>query len=146
MTPEQLAIAVAQTMERTDHAVTDAGLQRVVTGVGVSQFDLQVQERHSNGHRICHGGHIFLLADTAFAYACNSYNEVAVAYQNSITYVAPGHLGERLSAVATEVSRSKRSGIYDVLVTNESGQTIALFRGHCRMLGRPVVMDTMNGD
>jgi len=87
-----------------------------------------------NGHRICHGGYIFTLADSAFAFACNSYNQNTVAQQNQITYLAPGKQGEILTATATEVSRTGRSGVYDVVVTGEDARTIALFRGLSRSI------------
>lgn len=85
-----------------------------------------------NGHGICHGGFIFTLADSAFAFACNSYNQLAVAQQNQITYLAPGREGERLQATALEVSRSGRSGVYDVFVTGGDGRSVAVFRGLSR--------------
>ena len=94
----------------------------------------KVEAHHTNGHEICHGGYIFTLADTAFAFACNSYNQVCVAQQNSITYIKPGHNGDLLTATATEISRAGRSGVYDVLVSNQQGDTIALFRGLSRTL------------
>jgi len=85
-----------------------------------------------NGHRICHGGFIFALADSTFAFACNTYNQLTVAQQNQITYLNPGKAGEVLTARADEVSRTGRSGIYDVTVTGEDGRTVALFRGLSR--------------
>ena len=87
-----------------------------------------------NGHKICHGGFIFTLADSCFAFACNSYNQLTVAQQNQITYVAPGKADEQLTARATEVSRTGRSGIYDVIVSGEDGRTVALFRGLSRSI------------
>lgn len=87
-----------------------------------------------NGHGICHGGFIFTLADSAFAFACNSYNQTTVAQQNQITYLSPGQPEERLTAAAREVSRSGRSGIYDVTVTGEDDRVVALFRGLSRSI------------
>ena len=103
---------------------------------GIATVSLQVEKRHTNGHDICHGGYIFTLADTAFAFACNSYNQVAVAQQNSISFVAPGKLGDTLTATATEVHRAARSGVYDAIVVNQDNETIALFRGNSRLLNR----------
>lgn len=87
-----------------------------------------------NGHGICHGGYIFTLADSAFAFACNSYNQLVVAQQNQITYLAPGKADERLTATALEKSKTGRSGVYDVTVTGEDGRVIALFRGLSRTI------------
>jgi acyl-CoA thioesterase len=88
----------------------------------------------SNGHGTCHGGFIFSLADSAFAFACNSYNDIAVAQHCSITYINPVRVGDRLTAVAREVSRRGRSGIYDIRITNQHGVVVAEFRGHSRTL------------
>ena len=103
---------------------------RVTPGGAV--MSLVVQDHHCNGHGICHGGVIFGLADSAFAFACNSYNQAAVAQHNTISYLAPGRAGDTLTATATEVARSGRSGLYDVSVTNQDGVQIAAFRGASR--------------
>lgn len=95
---------------------------------------MTVETHHTNGHDICHGGYIFTLADSAFAFACNSYNQIVVAQHNSITFIAPGALGDRLTAVAREVARFGRSGIYDVRVENQDGKVIAEFRGSSRVV------------
>jgi acyl-CoA thioesterase len=97
-------------------------------------MSMTVQHCQTNGHDICHGGVIFALADSAFAFACNSYNKVTVAQSNSITFTAPGKTGDRLTADAREVVRSGRSGTYDVTVTNQDGTVIALFRGLSRTI------------
>ena len=85
-----------------------------------------------NGHGNAHGGFIFSVADSAFAFACNTYNQRTVAHQASITYMAPGRHGDRLTATAREVYRAGRNGIYDVHVTNDRGEPVAEFRGHSR--------------
>ena len=95
---------------------------------------MQVRAEMLNGHGICHGGFIFTLADSAFAFACNSYNRVTVAQQNQITYLLPGQPGDLLTAEACETSLQGRSGIYDVTVSNAAGQTVALFRGLSRTI------------
>jgi acyl-CoA thioesterase len=87
-----------------------------------------------NGHGIAHGGFIFLLADSAFAFACNSHNERAVAAQCNISFIRPGKLGDRLIAMAREISRTGRSGIYDIRVTVDD-TAIAEMRGHSRTVG-----------
>ena len=99
-------------------------------------------EHHLNGHRICHGGYIFTLADSAFAFACNSYNQVTVAQQNSITYVNSGQPGERLTARAVESARNGRSGVYDVVVTGGDGRNVALFRGLSRTIKGQIFEET----
>ena len=101
-------------------------------GPGTASLSFTVEKHHTNGHDICHGGYIFTLADSAFAFACNSYNRIAVAQHNVITYIAPGRLGDRLRADCREVTRFGRSGIYDVHVTDQSGKLIAEFRGVSR--------------
>jgi acyl-CoA thioesterase len=93
-----------------------------------------VEKHHTNGHDICHGGFIFALADSAFAFACNSYNQVAVAQHNTISFIAPSFQGDRLTAVAREVTRNGRSGLYDVRVTNQDGRLIAELRGASRVI------------
>ena len=95
---------------------------------------MTVTERMLNGHGSCHGGFIFSLADSAFAFACNSHGQPAVAQHCTVTYVAPGQLGMRLIADARERQRGERSGIYDVTVRDETGTVIAEFRGHSRTL------------
>ncbi len=95
---------------------------------------LKVEKHHTNGHDICHGGVIFSLADSAFAFACNSYNKLAVAQHNTISFIAPGVLGDVLTATAREVSLRGRNGIYDVSVTRGDGTVIAEMRGCSRVI------------
>ena len=103
---------------------------------------MAVQDVMLNGHGICHGGFIFSLADTAFAYACNSGNELTVAQHCSIDFLRPARAGEQLTATAREVARRPRSGVYDVTVCGEDGETVALFRGLSRSRpGTPVIDD-----
>lgn len=94
-----------------------------------------------NGHGICHGGFIFSLADTAFAYACNSHNELTVAQHCSIDFVRPARAGEQLTATAREVMRRPRSGVYDVTVCGADGAPVALFRGLSRSRPGTAVID-----
>ncbi len=105
---------------------------------GRAVMELTVAKHHCNGHGMCHGGVIFALADSAFAFACNSRNQVTVAQHNSITYIASGRLGDRLRAEATEISLRGRSGVTDVTVTNQSGTVIAEFRGMSRAINGTV--------
>lgn len=134
MTPQERAERSAAAMWATDAASKWLGMTLDSVGPGTASMSFTVQDHHLNGHLICHGGYIFTLADSAFAFACNSYNTITLAQQNSITYLAPGQPGERLSAAATEVSRAGRSGIYDVTVTGQDGRKVALFRGLSRTI------------
>jgi acyl-CoA thioesterase len=108
-------------------------------GPGAATLSMTVTETMVNGHGLCHGGFIFLLADSAFAYACNSYNVRTVAQNCQITFIAPGRLGMRLTAEARERHRAERSGIYDATVRNEVGEVIAEFRGWSRSIGGALV-------
>jgi acyl-CoA thioesterase len=99
---------------------------------------MQVREDMVNGHQLCHGGLIFTLADSAFAFACNTYDLVTVASAASVEFLLSARLGDELTAVAEERSRSKRTGIYDVAVSNQRGECVALFRGRSHQLGGSV--------
>lgn len=134
MTPEIRARRSADAMWADDPASQALGMSLDEVGPGRAVISMPVRADMANGHGICHGGFIFTLADSAFAFACNSYNHRVVAQHNSITYLAPGHLGEQLTATAVEVSRAGRSGIYDVTVTGADGRQLALFRGHSRQI------------
>ena len=134
MNAEQLAKACADGMWAEDQASRGLGMELLSVGPGRAELQMTVTDRMVNGHKICHGGFIFTLADSAFAYACNSHNERVVAAQGNISFIRPGRLGDRLVAVAREVSRAGRSGIYDVRVTVD-GTAIAELRGHSRAVG-----------
>lgn len=134
MTPETRAKKCAEIMFAKDTASVGLGMEIENIEPGQAVLKMQVRPDMLNGHGICHGGFIFTLADSAFAFACNSYNQLTVAQQNQITYLMPGNQGETLTATALEVSKSGRSGIYDVTVTGQDGRTIALFRGLSRSI------------
>lgn len=134
MTEQERAERSAASMWAADKASQALAMVLENIGPGRAAFSMQVGAQMLNGHGICHGGYIFTLADTAFAFACNSYNHRVVAQHNSISYLSPGRPGERLHAAALEVSRTGRSGIYDVVVSGEDGRIIAQFRGHCRQI------------
>lgn len=134
MTPQERAQKSASTMWENDSASQRVGMKLVEIGVGSATLTMTIGEEHLNGHKICHGGYVFMLADSAFAFACNSYNQLAVAHQNSIAYAAPGKLDDILTAKAVEVSKSGRSGIYDVTITNQNDEALAHFRGHSRTI------------
>jgi acyl-CoA thioesterase len=134
MTPSDRAAKASAAMWENDRASQWAGMTLDAVDEGAATMRLVVQAHHCNGHGICHGGVIFLLADSAFAFACNSRNQATVAQHNMISFVAAGRLGDHLTANATEVSLTGRSGIYDVAVTNQNGATIAQMRGMSRAI------------
>src|SRR6185312_7004625 len=117
LSPDEIARACADAMWKEDDASSGLGMRIVEVGPGRATLSMTVQPHMVNGQRIAHGGFIFTLADSAFAFACNSHNEKSVAAQGDITFVRPGRLGDLLVATAREISRSGRSGIYDVRVT-----------------------------
>ena len=135
LSPDDLARACAEAMWKEDDASKGLGMEIVEVKPGQATLAMTIKPHMVNGQRIAHGGFIFTLADSAFAFACNSHNERAVAAQGNITFIRPGKLGDRLVATAREISRSGRSGIYDVRVTAEDGTVIAEFRGHSRVIG-----------
>jgi acyl-CoA thioesterase len=135
LSPDDLARACAEAMWKEDDASKGLGMEIVEVGPGHATLTMTVRPDMVNGHRIAHGGFIFTLADSAFAFACNSRNERAVAAQDNITFIRPGKLGDRLVATAREISRGGRSGIYDVRVAADDGTVIAEFRGHSRVIG-----------
>ncbi len=132
-----LARAAVQSMFRTDRASQNLGLEILDVAPGSVRVSMTVRPEMVNGHGLCHGGIIFSLADSAFAFACNSHGEPMVAAGAAIEFLAPTPAGEFLTALATEVSRGARHGIYDVRVTKRSGETVALFRGRCARLRLP---------
>ena len=134
LSPDDLARACADAMWKEDDASSGLGMKIIDVGPGRATLTMKVQPHMVNGQRIAHGGFIFTLANSAFAFACNSHNEKAVAAQGNITFIKPGKLGDELVATAREISRSGRSGIYDVQVT-AGGEVIAEFRGHSRTIG-----------
>jgi acyl-CoA thioesterase len=134
LSPENVARACADAMWRDDEASRGLGMKIVDIKPGQATLTMTVQRHMVNGQLIAHGGFIFALADSAFAFACNSHNERAVAAQGNITFIRPGKLGDVLVATAREISRSARSGIYDARVT-VGDAVIAEFRGHSRTIG-----------
>jgi acyl-CoA thioesterase len=129
-----LAQRAAAAMWASDHASQGLGIEIIEAGPGTATVGMTIQPSMVNGHGMAHGGSIFTLADTAFAYACNSTGETTVAAQCAITFIRPGQLGARLTATAREISRTGRSGIYDVQV-RDGDTVIAEFRGHSRAIG-----------
>jgi acyl-CoA thioesterase len=122
-------------MWAADEASRRLGIELEDAGVGTARVRMTVQDWMANGHDICHGGLVFTLADTAFALACNSGADAAVAAACDVVFVAPAHRGDVLVAEASERARFGRSGIYDVTVRRDDGTLIAEFRGHSRVVG-----------
>ena len=134
MKPQDRAKKSSDALWVNDHASQWMGIERGEVVESGAYMSLRVQEHHCNGHNICHGGVIFTLADTAFAFACNSRNQNTVAQNNIITFIAPSQIGDVLTASAREVSLTGRSGIYDVRVVNQDGTLIAEMRGLSRAI------------
>ncbi len=132
MSPGELAEACARAMWAQDRASQALGMEIVSVGPGEATLAMTVRPDMTNGHGTCHGGLLFTLADSAFAFACNAYDQRHVAQHCSVTFLRPGRAGERLTAQAVERAREGRSGIYDVTVRDEAGAVLAEFRGHSR--------------
>lgn len=132
-TAQDVADRSAAAMLRADRAAETVGLHLVEVRPGAATVAMRVEERHVNGHGVCHGGFLFLLADTAMAYACNSYGVSALASGADIAFLRPGKLGDELVATAVERALAGRSGLYDVTV--RAGDTVvAEFRGRTRQI------------
>ena len=134
LSPDDLARACADAMWKEDNASRDLGMEILRIGPGEAVLTMTIQSHMVNGHGIAHGGFIFLLADSAFAFACNSRNERTVAAQCDISFIRPARLGDRMVATAREISKTGRSGIYDVRVAVDDA-TVAELRGHSRAIG-----------
>ena len=132
LSPQQLAEACAAAMWSSDATSQRLGMVIEHIAPGEATLSMAITGFMLNGHGLAHGGFVFALADSAFAFACNGYNQLTVGHQAAITYMAPGRKGDRLVATAREVHRAGRNGIYDVHVTNDRGEPVAEFRGHSR--------------
>lgn len=139
-TPQQIAEQVRDGMLANDRVARWLGLQIVEVAPGRAALRMTVRDQMLNGHDLCHGGLITTLADSAFAYACNSYNELTVASGFTVDLLAPGRLGDVLTATCHEVSKAGRTGVYDCEVRNQRGERLAVFRGRSYTArGRPAV-------
>ena len=135
-----IARACAERLWAKDAASRDLGMQLISIEPGRAILAMTVTDRMVNGHNICHGGFIFTLADSAFAFACNSYNEWTVASGFAIDLLAPSKLGDELTARCHEVSKTGRAGVYDADVTDQNGKRVAVFRGRSHTVrGKPAV-------
>jgi acyl-CoA thioesterase len=133
------ARACAEAMWAEDAASRGLGMELIAIEPGVAVLAMRITDAMVNGHDVCHGGYIFALADSAMAFASNTYNQRTLAQHCSISFVASAQRGDRLVARATERMRAGRSGIYDVTVTREEGFVIAEFRGHTRAVEGEIV-------
>jgi len=139
-TPQQIADHVGNTMLASDPASTGLGIALRAIGPGRASMTMTVRAEMLNGFGICHGGFITTLADSAFAFACNSYNRLTVAAAIGVDFIAPAQLGEELVAEAVELSRAGSTGLYDVTVRNPKGEIVAVLRGRSHELrGRNTV-------
>jgi acyl-CoA thioesterase len=129
MSPDELARATAQAMYEADACSRALGITLLEVRAGYARTSMAVRPEFLNGHQICHGGLIFTLADSTFAFACNSYNVNTVAAGCSIEFLRPVQPDDQLTAEAVEQILSGRNGVYDIRVTNRAGETVALFRG-----------------
>ena len=129
MTPQQLAEAVRDAMWRDDRASKALSMEVRAIGPGTATLTMRVLEDMLNGHDICHGGLVSTLADSCFAFACNAYNELTVASGFDVNLVAAARLGDVLTASAVELSKTGRTGVYDIGVVNQRGEAVAAFRG-----------------
>jgi acyl-CoA thioesterase len=132
--PDELAQACAKAMWVEDQASQGLGMIVERVSAGEAIVSMKIRPDMTNGHGICHGGFIFTLADSAFAFACNTYNQRTVAQQCAVTFLQPGRRGDTLTAHAVERIRTGRSGIYDVTVRDSRSEIIAEFRGHSRTI------------
>lgn len=137
--PQALAEAVASAMFARDPASQALGMTIDAIGPGRASMSMAIRTDMLNAHQSCHGGIIFALADSAFAFACNSYNLNTVGAACTIDYLAPGRLHDVLTAEAQEQALNGKSGVYDVKVSNQDGRTIALFRGKSLRVGGEVI-------
>jgi acyl-CoA thioesterase len=127
--PQGVAEQSAQALYARDRASQAFGMRLATVAPGTARVVMTVRADMLNGHRVCHGGIVFALADSAFAFACNSYNDNTVAAAGAIDYLSAAHEGDELTAEARELWRTRRNGIYEITVSNQRGERVALFRG-----------------
>ena len=128
-TAQQLAESAAAALSPRDHASHALGIKLLGVGTGAASMQMRVRENMANVHNTCHGGLIYTLADSTFAYACNSHNKNAVAVTCLIEYMRPAYVGDVLTATGAEQGLEGRNGVYDIRVENQKGELVALFRG-----------------
>ncbi len=139
MTDIEIARACAERMMREDRASQSLGIQVEIPAAGEAVATMNIEDEHLNGFGICHGGFLFALADTAFAFACNAYNDLAVAAAGQIEYLKPVTQGATLVATATEDGHNGKRGFYTVRIRDEEGELVALFRGRSSSRGEALL-------
>ncbi|HUI62737.1 MAG TPA: hydroxyphenylacetyl-CoA thioesterase PaaI [Steroidobacteraceae bacterium] len=139
LSAQALAERAVEALYVRDRASQGLGMRIVAVAPGRATLCMTVRPDMVNGHKICHGGLVFTLADSAFAFSCNSHNDNTVAAAGSIDFLAPAYEGDELTAVATEIWRRGRSGLYEITVSNQRGERIALFRGRSHRIGGTIV-------
>jgi acyl-CoA thioesterase len=137
--PEEMARRAGRVLYEKDTAAQALGIQVLDVTPGGARLRMRVRPDMTNGHDVCHGGLIFTLADTAFAYACNSHGDNALAAAACIDFLAPAYANDVLGATARETWRAGRSGLYEVEVTNQKGERIALFRGRSHRISGKLI-------
>ncbi|MFT3821908.1 MAG: hydroxyphenylacetyl-CoA thioesterase PaaI [Rubrivivax sp.] len=140
ITPQQVAEAVRDAMWPDDQVSRALGMEILAVGPGSAQMRMPVRRDMLNGHAICHGGLMTTLADSTFAYACNAYNEMTVASGFDVNIIASARLGDVLTATATEVAKTRRTGVYDIDVRDQDGKRIAAFRGRSMTLPERLIV------
>lgn len=138
----EIARESARIMWSEDNATRHVGMELVSVEPGKAKLSLKIRDEFTNGHGMCHGGYIFMLADSAFAFACNSHNQRAVAASAAIEFIAAAQRGDVLTAECAEQSRGGRSGLYDTRVTDQNGRLIALFRGRSATIRGSFIEET----
>ena len=142
---QRLAEAAAQALSARDRASDALGMKLIEVRPGYARMQMTVRQDMVNLHGTAHGGLVFALADSAFGYACNSHNKMAVASSCNIDFLRPAHLGETLTAIAVEQALIGRSGVYDVRIENNKGELVALFRGKSAQIRGTVSEDAPGG-
>jgi acyl-CoA thioesterase len=143
-TPQQLAQSCADAMFQRDQASRNLSMEITQVSPGKATVTMPVTGIMIQGHGSCHGGYLFTLADSAFAFACNSYNKATVASGCSIDYMLGAREGDLLTASAVEQSRGNRTGVYDITITNQNGHVVALFRGKSYQVRGEVIQSENN--
>ena len=138
MVNDNTALKSGEALLKLDQAFKTLGANLEEIRLGFAKVSIEITKKHTNGHGFCHGGVIFTLADATFGFACNSYNIQAVAQNCGITYICPVKENDTLTAEAVEIANYGRSAIYDVSVKNQTGELVAVFRGHSRTIGSPL--------
>lgn len=144
LSASELAAEVARKMYLADEASRHLGMVLKDVGPGTAVMTMRVLDYMLNGHKTCHGGYMFLLADSTFAFACNSYNQNTVAQAAQINFLKAVPLDSLLTATATEISKTGRTGLYDIDVTNETGDLVASFRGNSHTIKGQILPDPIN--